>query len=79
MLGGKLRRFEEYDHDDRWKAHLSLDIYVIANETRDVVYTLRFDESEPAGRRHPAAIAEAMSTLVERLLEVLLEELRTEL
>ncbi len=43
------------------------------------MYTLRFDESEPAGRRHPAAIAEAMSTLVERLLDVLLEELRPEL
>ena len=49
VLGGKLRQVEEYDHDDRWEAHLSLDIYVIANETRDVVYTLRFDESEPAG------------------------------
>ena len=77
VLGGTVRWFEELDYEDHWEAHLSLDVFVTQDEK--IVYSRMFELSEPAQQRSPAAVARAMSGLIERMLDVLVEEFAVKL
>ena len=68
VLGGVIHQFEEVDHEQTWEAVLSIDFWLIRADQRSPSWFQSYTATQPAGKRNPEAIAEAMSRNLENIL-----------
>ncbi len=75
ILDGTIQQFEEVDKEKTWDAALSIDFWLMRPSDRTPIWFQSYSVTQPAAKRNPEAIAEAMS----RALETVLGRLTTDL
>jgi ABC-type uncharacterized transport system auxiliary subunit len=68
LLDGTIQQFEEIDHDNSWEAALSIDFWLMRSGNRSPIWFQSYSVTQPAAKRNPEAIAEAMSRALENIL-----------
>ena len=68
VLDGTIQQFEELDHEKTWEAALSIDFWLVRSGERSPVWFQSYTATQPATKRNPEAIAEAMSRCLENIL-----------
>lgn len=76
VLGGAVRRIEERDGEQTWEAALGLEVWLSRPPQRTPFWFESYSVSRQANRRHPAAVAEAMSHNLGVILGQLAADLR---
>lgn len=78
LMEGAVEEFLERDRTDHWEAVLTVNITLLAEDepdiTRRVVFQKTYSEVSPCSRKHPSALAEAMSTAMGQLSGHVLED-----
>jgi ABC-type uncharacterized transport system auxiliary subunit len=74
-LSGRIRQFEEVDHEQTWDATLSIDFWLTRTDQRAPLWFQSYAVTQQAAKRNPAAIAEAMSRSLENILGRLVADL----
>jgi len=74
-LGGVIRQVEEVDHEQTWEAVLTIDFWLARADQRSPFWFRSYTATQPAARRNPQAIAEAMSRNLENILGQLTADL----
>lgn len=71
MLEGSVDEFLEWDAEPSWIAVLTLTVTLMAEKEEDdhrrILYQKTYRDEEPCARKHPAALAEAMSRAMSRI------------
>ncbi len=71
LMEGSVEEFLERDYQDRWDAVLTVNITLLAENEPDISRRVVFQKSysviSPCRRRHPSALAEAMSNAMRQL------------
>ena len=75
VLNGRVRQFDEVDHEQTWEAVSSVDFWLTHGTDRSPVWFRSYTASQQAEKRNPAALAEAMSRSLENILGRLLVDL----
>jgi len=75
VLSGRVRQFDEVDHEQTWEAVLSMDFWLTQGLNRSPIWFQSYTTSQPAEKRNPAAVAEAMSRNLENILGRLVTDL----
>ena len=68
VLDGTVQQFEEIDREKTWEAALSIDFWLVRSGGRTPVWFRSYAATQPAAKRNPEAIAEAMSRNLENIL-----------
>jgi len=69
VLGGRVIAIEEVDESrDRWRGHIALELKLTDARTSEVLWTGRFDESEPLATQSPEGLARALSAAMTRIV-----------
>lgn len=74
-LNGRIRQFDEVDHEQGWEAVLSLDVWLTRGDQRTPVWQQSYGATQAAEKRNPAAVAAAMSRNLETILGKLAADL----
>ena len=74
-LGGIIRQYEEVDQAHSWQAVLSIDVWLSRAREPVPFWFQSYTATQPAAKRNPAAVAEAMSRNLEGILERLAHDL----
>lgn len=68
-LGGHIDAIEEIDvAPQRWVGHVAVQLTAIDRASGDVVWTQRFDETEPLAAQSPEGLARALSVAMARIV-----------
>jgi uncharacterized lipoprotein YmbA len=67
-LNGRIRQCDEVDHDNTWEAILSVDFWLTRSDQRTPLWFHTYTATQTTAKRHPSAIAEAMSHNLETIL-----------
>jgi cholesterol transport system auxiliary component len=68
VLGGTITAIEEIDRDaSHWQGRIALDLTLTDPATGAIVWTQRFDETEPLAIRSPEGLARALSVALGRI------------
>ena len=79
QLGGVIRQYEEVDQAHSWQAVLSIEVWLSRSREPAPFWFRSYTATQPAGKRNPAAVAEAMSQNLQDILERLAHDLAREL
>ena len=75
VLDGTVQQFEEIDREKTWEAAISIDFWLVRSGERTPVWFQSYSATQPAAKRNPEAIAEAMSRGLENILGRLVADL----
>ena len=79
QLGGVIRQYEEVDQAHSWQAVLSIEVWLSRSREPAPFWFQPYTATQPAAKRNPAAVAEAMSRNLQDILERLAHDLAREL
>jgi ABC-type uncharacterized transport system auxiliary subunit len=65
ILDGMVEAIEEYDHQERWYAHLSLRLSLLSGRDGRKVWTERYDFRTPVETQEPVQVVRALSAILE--------------
>jgi ABC-type uncharacterized transport system auxiliary subunit len=68
VLSGRVRQFDEVDHEQTWEAVLQVDFWLVRGTERSPIWFSSYTASQQASKRNPVALAEAMSRNLENIL-----------
>jgi ABC-type uncharacterized transport system auxiliary subunit len=68
VLGGRLTALEEVDTDPKhWVGRIAIELTLTDPKTGEIVWTQRFEETEPLAQQNPEGLARAISTALQRI------------
>jgi ABC-type uncharacterized transport system auxiliary subunit len=77
-IEGSVDEFFEWDASNAWKAILGVSIILTKKDTKDISNTILFQktyhQSEECRRKHPKAVAEAMSRALSKISEKMIKD-----
>jgi len=80
-LAGQVEEFFELDTEERWEAVISLNISLMAEDEQEINNRIIFQKSyratEACKRRHPEALAEAMSLGMSLISQAIIKDIHT--
>jgi ABC-type uncharacterized transport system auxiliary subunit len=78
-LAGQVEEFFELDTEERWDAVISLNISLMAEDEQEinnrVIFQKSYRATEACKRRHPAALAEAMSLGMSLISQAIIKDI----
>ena len=70
VIGGRVLALEEVDESaTRWLGHIVVELTATDRVSGEVVWTKKFDDSEPLQARTPEGLARAISTAMSRIVD----------
>lgn len=69
VLTGRVAAIEEIDVSKKeWEAHVILELRLVDLRSGSTLWTQQYDEREPVGKQTPEGLAEAISTVMTRIV-----------
>lgn len=69
VIGGRVLAIEEIDASTTaWKGHIVIELTATDHKTGEVVWSQKFDETQPLTKQSPEGLAEAVSTAMSRIV-----------
>jgi ABC-type uncharacterized transport system auxiliary subunit len=79
VLGGRLLAFEEWDSPDKWDGKVTFEVHLYEPTTQRVIWKAKFDHAQPAKKKIPVAVVQAISISMKKCLDDLTKALAQEL
>lgn len=78
-LTGQVLALEEYDNQDKWFAHLSINFQLADNRSRAQIWNKMFDVRKEVAQHEPVFVVRELSYLLEHIMDKVVEELENTL
>jgi ABC-type uncharacterized transport system auxiliary subunit len=66
-IGGTVRALEEYDNQDEWYAHLAMNMHLLDNKTKRVLWSREWDYRKKVSNLEPIYVVLGLSEILEHI------------
>jgi ABC-type uncharacterized transport system auxiliary subunit len=66
-ITGTIRAIEEYDNQDEWYAHLAMNMHLLENRTKKVMWSKEWDYRKKVSNQETIYVVRGLSELLERI------------
>jgi ABC-type uncharacterized transport system auxiliary subunit len=66
-IGGTIRSLEEYDNQDEWYAHLAMNMHLLDNKSKQMIWSREWDYRKKVSNLETIYVVRGLSELLERI------------
>jgi ABC-type uncharacterized transport system auxiliary subunit len=79
ILNGRIRAFEEWDEANQWFGHVKIDLQLLKEDSREIVWQNSFSQKLPASKNEPVEVVKAISAATQQIVHSAMKEIVSQL